>query len=65
MIWCIVHQGCVVARGSYAQMLDTAEEWRVLDRAYHRDGTELAPHWLERGYSIVPQITAPARRAAA
>lgn len=65
MIWCIVHQGCVVARGSYAQMIETAEEWRVLERGWHPDGTELAPRWLERGYSIVPQVTVSVRRAAA
>lgn len=64
MTWVLTHHGVVVARGTYQQMLDTAEEWRVLERAWHPDGTEMAPRWIERGYSLAPQASSGQRRAA-
>ena len=54
MTWVITHHGVVVARGTYQQMLDTAEEWQVLEREWHRDGTQLSPIWTRRGYALCP-----------
>ncbi len=67
MTWLLKHEGRVVARGLYGQLIETAEEWRVLERGWHADGTEFAPRWLVRGYSLMPApvVSARGRRAAA
>ncbi|MGY2052942.1 hypothetical protein [Methylobacterium sp. JK268] len=65
MTWALIHQGAIVARGTYQQMLDLAEEWQVLARSWHLDGTEFAPRWLDRDYRMAPLAAAAARGRAA
>lgn len=52
MIWALVHGGRIVARGSYSEVLDTAEEWLVLERLYHPDGTVTGQR-LARGWQVL------------
>lgn len=65
MMWVLAHHGVVVARGSYREMIEAAEERQVLARAWHDDGTELAPRWTDRWWTIVPVGAAAARGRAA
>lgn len=55
MIWVLVHAGRIVARGSYDTVLGTAEEWQVLERLYHADGTVTGQR-LARGWSVLPEV---------
>lgn len=65
MTWALLHDGRIAARGSYAEILDTGEAWQVIARAWHPDGTELAPR-LERGWTVAPaaMVARCVRRAA-
>lgn len=64
MTWVLTHHGVVVARGSYRQMLEAAAARDVLAREWHEDGTELAPRWTDRWWTIVPVASAARGRAA-
>lgn len=65
MTWVLIHEGRVVATGTYAAILDEAESLGVCARAWHPDGTEFAPK-LVRGWMVLPEAMADRqmRRAA-
>lgn len=66
MMWAVIRNAEVVYRGSYGQCLDVAETYHLLTRAFHPDGTELAPR-LAPGVHLMPEemLTMRFRRRAA
>lgn len=64
MTWVLLHDDRVVATGAYRSMIEMAEEWGACARAWHLDGTELAPR-LERAWFILPRAMVPAARSEA
>lgn len=54
MTWALIHGGRIVARGSYTEVLDTAEEWMVLEVLRHPDETVVARR-LTLGWQVLPE----------
>ncbi|SFS58286.1 hypothetical protein [Methylobacterium sp. yr668] len=54
MVWALIHGGRIVARGSYSEVLDTAEDWMVLEVLRHPDGTVVARR-LPFGWQVLPE----------
>ncbi len=54
MIWALIHGGRIVALGSYTEILDTAEEWMVLEVLRHPDETVIARR-LPFGWQVLPE----------
>lgn len=69
MGWVLRHQtGRVLGRGTYAAMLDLAEERglaRVLTCGGQTGDATWMPQWTARGFAILPAAPAPALRRAA
>lgn len=64
MTWALLNAGRIVFRGTRAGALDAAERCGACERAWHPDGTEMAPK-LERGWMLVPAwMVERVRRAA-
>lgn len=57
MTWLLLQGATILARGSFADVLDAAEARALCQRAFHPDGTELAPR-IDRTCSILPETMA-------
>ncbi|MDH2310359.1 hypothetical protein [Methylobacterium brachiatum] len=60
MTWVIVRDGRILCRGSRESCLCAGERVGVIARAFHADGTELAPR-LDRTALLLPERMLPAR----
>ena len=60
MTWAIVRDGRILCRGSRDACLCAGERVGEIARAFHADGTELAPS-IERSAVLLPERMLPAR----